>query len=76
MRVGELENGVRVAAIEGGPSSTVGTVGVFVGSGSRDETTATSGAAHFNKALAYRATEDNTYFLAVRAGWLVLVCLP
>eukprot|EP01112_Ceratiomyxa_fruticulosa_P007082 TRINITY_DN1827_c0_g3_i1.p1 TRINITY_DN1827_c0_g3~~TRINITY_DN1827_c0_g3_i1.p1 ORF type:complete len:505 (-),score=116.83 TRINITY_DN1827_c0_g3_i1:105-1508(-) len=51
-----LSNGTKVVTITGGDFTPVVSVGVFVGSGSKDETRDTLGAAHFLKHLTFEST--------------------
>ncbi len=54
-----LPNGVRILA-QPVPAVRTAAIGVFVGTGSRHETAAQSGAAHFLEHMAFKSTENRT----------------
>merc|ERR1719440_1711379 len=58
-----LPNGMRVVS-ENSPGATA-CVGVFVGSGSRDETDATAGATHMMEHMAFKTTPNRSHFRTV-----------
>lgn len=60
-QVTRLPNGLRVAS-EAVPHSSTATVGVWIDAGSRYETDASNGTAHFLEHMAFKGT-------TVRASW-------
>jgi mitochondrial-processing peptidase subunit beta len=58
-QVTKLSNGVTVAT-QAVPHSLTSSIGVFIDAGSRDESAATNGAAHFLEHLAFKGTNKRT----------------
>ncbi|KAJ1911658.1 ubiquinol-cytochrome c reductase core subunit 1, partial [Coemansia sp. S2] len=55
-------NGIKVAAVEGHADSPLASISLVINHGSRFETAATSGAAHYLKAFGFRNTQERTSF--------------
>ncbi|KAJ2014863.1 ubiquinol-cytochrome c reductase core subunit 1 [Coemansia sp. RSA 2337] len=63
-------NGIKVAAVEGHADSPLASISLVINHGSRFETAATSGAAHYLKAFGFRNTQERTSFRTVREAEL------